>query len=68
MTSDGNVKDEDEVSVLVNDDVGTLMANSGWDFYRRRDERVGDVMGSTATTLVVLLCQLRLPNCFAVVF
>lgn len=68
MAIDGNVENKDGVSVLVNDDVGALMANIGGDFDRRRDGRVGDVVKPMITTLAVMACQLSLPNCFLVSF
>lgn len=54
--------------VRENDEVEALIASTGEDFYRRRDDRVGGVVNPAFTTLPFLYCQLCLPNCFALSF
>lgn len=65
---DGSLEDKDVVSASVNDDVGQLQASTDGDTDWRRDDQVSDVFVPVSTTLVVLLCQLRLPNRFAAAF
>lgn len=72
MARDGNDADDDVVSGLVNEDVKALVANTDGFFDGRRDDRLGIVVDPISITfnveeLIVLLCQLLLLNCFAVV-
>lgn len=64
----GNGEDHDGVPVCVNKDVGALVANTGGEFDRRRDDRIEDVVDPASTMLAVLLCQLLLRNIIAVIF
>lgn len=50
------------------EDLGTLMANTGGDFDWWQDGDMKDEANYISTTLAVLMCQLILPNCFAVAF
>lgn len=54
MASNGNIKGDDGVSVLVNDDVQALLTSTGGDFGRRGDEQVGDVVDSVSTLWAAL--------------
>lgn len=66
VARDGSIEDKDRVLVLVNDNIGVLLASSGEDVTRRQDDRVSDVADPASKTIAILLCQLFLPNCFAV--
>lgn len=61
-----SLEDDGGVSAYVNDDFGELIANTGRDFNRQRDVRLGDEVISVFTTLVVWLCQFLLPNYSAI--
>lgn len=68
MARVGSVKNDAEVLVFVNEDVGALICNTGGDLNRRRDDRSNDVMDPMSELLAVLLCQLCLPDSTAVAF
>lgn len=68
MASDGNLEIEDGVSVLVNDDFGELIAETGKDFPWYRGDQVADVVDPVTTTSAVLFFQARLTYCFVLAF
>lgn len=68
MAKDGNVESDDGVSVLLNEEVVALIADTGIDLHRRRDDRLGDAMDLVSATLTVSLSQLIFPNCFGIEF
>lgn len=68
MARDGNVEDDERLSVHVKEDVAALISNTGGNFDRLQDDRRGSVVSPVSTSLAALLCQLSLPNTFAVAF
>lgn len=66
--SDGNADDHVGESILVNEAVGAVKANTGRNFGQRREGLLGDVVDTASTVVMVLLRRLLLPNRFAVVF
>lgn len=68
LISYGSVGDKNRMLLLVNVDIGALMANTGMDFERQQDYRFGDVLDPVSTTYEVLSFQICLPNCFAFSF
>lgn len=68
VASDGSVEEDDRASGLEKEGVGALIANPAVDFDQGRDDLLDDVVNPVSTTWDILLCQLLLPNCFAVAF
>lgn len=57
VARNSSLKDDNGVvSVLMNDDIGVLMASTGRDLDQRQDKRLGDVGDPVSTTLALLLC------------
>lgn len=51
----GNFEDEKRLSAFVNNDAGAVIVDNGERFEWRREEVVGELMGSVFTKLVMLL-------------
>lgn len=64
----GSVEKDDRLPICVNEDVGSLIVNSGCDPGRCQDDHLDDVADPVSTALAILLCILLLRICFAVVF
>lgn len=56
------------MSVLVNNNVGALVASACDNLDGQRDDQIGDVLDPVSASLAVLLCRLCLLNCFALAF
>lgn len=65
---EGNVKDDNEVSITVNKGARVSIANTGGNSHRWRDVQISDEVDLVSTTGAVFLCQLHVRNCFAVAF
>lgn len=68
VARDGNVEGDDGASYFVKEDVKALIVTTGGDFHCCHDDLLGDVIDPVSTKLTVLICQLRLPNWFALAF
>lgn len=64
MVSNDRVGDKNGVSTLLYNGYEGLIACTGGDINRRRDDGVGKAVNPASTTIVVLLLQLRLSNIF----
>lgn len=67
MARNSKVEEDDGVSLLVNEEVGALVAEAARGFDWRRDDLIGNVVDLVFAMLAVLLLQHLLPNCFGVV-
>lgn len=63
-----SVEDKHGLSIIVNDNVGALLASTDADIDWRHGDPSADGFDPVSTVLAILLCQLLLPNSFAIAF